>query len=79
MEKIDKYSIMEILKERGCSSFDEDNYHLMDVSLVFTMFNETMCKSLSVDFQGGFVEGIAWKEYVKKSRESRINRLLDDI
>jgi len=31
--KIDKYSIMEILQERGCRSFDEHNYKEIPVSL----------------------------------------------
>ena len=95
--KVDKYSIMEILRERGCHSFDEDNYHLMEVSLIIQpviyeddIFDKTerkLIKMLEIKiyantyskFSAHVKEHILYSEYVKKSRDSRIDRILCDI
>jgi len=80
--KVDKYAIMEILRERGCHSFDEYNYKEMSVSLEVGWDQWAQKRTEDdyvVEFAGGTIERITHKEYLKKSRNSRINRILKDI
>lgn len=77
--KVDKYAIMEILRERGCHSFDEHNYKEMPVTLEvgWDAWSQKRTEDdYVVEFAGGTFERITHREYVKKSRNHKINEIL---
>jgi len=85
--KIDKWSIMKLLQERGCISFGEHNYKEMSVTLEVGGFDSFSIQSKEDDlvvevcdeneFEG--FERISFLEYLKKSRELKIDHILGYI
>lgn len=78
--KIDKYSIMEILQERSIVTYDKDNYQ--DIKAEFRIEGQPptpgkIIKYILVTIDGTY-ERISWHNYIKKSRDSRINRIIDN-
>ena len=80
--EIDKWCVMKILNEMGIISFDEWNYELMDVGIIFGIdietvgINTTWSKIIQVNFGGGVKETIDLDYYTQYVRDNKINEIL---